>query len=122
MAARQRAVLGGEITHVVLDREWRVIPAVEAYLEHLRQEGYSPSTVRAYAQGLASWWSMLEERALDWTRVGVSDLVRFQRRSRGAPEAASGLIDADGFLGRANLRGYADQGRRRGFASAAYGG
>ncbi len=79
MAVRQRAVLDGEITHLVLDREWRVVLAVEAYLEHLRQEKYSPNTVRAYAQGLASWWSMLEEQALDWTRVGVSDLVRFRR-------------------------------------------
>jgi Phage integrase, N-terminal SAM-like domain len=91
MAVRQRAVLEGEITYVVLDREWRVIQPAEAYLEYLRTEGYSPNTVRAYSQGLALWWSMLEDRALDWKQVGVADLVRFRRRSRerlGATEVA----------------------------------
>ena len=33
MAVRQRAVLGDEVTYVVLDRKWRVVEPVEAYLE-----------------------------------------------------------------------------------------
>jgi integrase len=86
MAVRQRAVLGDEVTYVVLDWHWQVVRPAEAYLEHLRQERYSPNTVRAYAQGLALWWSMLEDRELDWRRVDVHDLVRFKRRlqNRGA--------------------------------------
>src|SRR2546429_139017 len=50
MAMRQRAVLGDEVTYVVLDRDWQVVEPAEQYLEHLRQEQYSPNTVRAYAQ------------------------------------------------------------------------
>ena len=86
MAARQRAILGDTVTHVVVDRDWRVVEPVEAYLEHLRREAYSPNTVRAYAGGLATWWSMLEDAGLDWQRIGVSDLARFTRRlaSRGS--------------------------------------
>jgi site-specific recombinase XerC len=82
MAVRQRAVLGDEVTYVVLDRQWRVVEPVEAYLEYLRQERYSLNTLRAYAQGLALWWSMLEDQALDWQGVDVRDLVRFKLRLR----------------------------------------
>lgn len=82
VAVRQRAVLGEELTYVVLDQQWRVVQPVEEYLEHLRQEQYSPNTVRAYAQGLAAWWSMLEDRGLDWRQVDVHDLVRFKQRLR----------------------------------------
>lgn len=80
MAVRQRAIVGSEITYVVLDRHWRVVKPIEAYLEYLRQEEYSPNTVRAYAQGLALWWSMLEDRSLDWKRVDVHELARFKQR------------------------------------------
>jgi hypothetical protein len=85
MASRQRATWGDIVTHVVVGRDWRVVEPVEAYLEHLRQEEYSPNTVRAYAGGLATWWSMLEDADLDWQRIGVSDIARFTRRlaSRG---------------------------------------
>lgn len=80
MAVRQRAVVGDMATYVVLDQHWRLVESVEEYLEHLRQEQYSPNTVRAYAQGLALWWSMLEDRELNWRRVDVHDLARFKRR------------------------------------------
>ncbi|WP_433264764.1 site-specific integrase [Actinosynnema sp. CS-041913] len=82
MAVRQRVVLDDEVTYLVLDREWRVVEPVEGYLEHLRQEQYSPNTVRAYAYGLALWWSMLEDRNLDWRRVDIHDLARFKQRLR----------------------------------------
>lgn len=82
MAVRQRVVCGDEVTYVVLDRQWSVVEAAEAYLEHLRQEPYSPHTVRSYAHGLALWWSMLEERDQDWRKVGVQDLARFRQRLR----------------------------------------
>jgi len=36
--------------------------------------------LRAYASGLALWWSMLEDRQSDWRAVVVDDLVRFRRR------------------------------------------
>ncbi|MFI6476228.1 tyrosine-type recombinase/integrase [Streptomyces sp. NPDC050516] len=83
MAVRQRVVIGDAVTYVVLDRQWRVVEPVEEYLEYLRQEEYSPHTVRAYAHGLASWWSMLEDRDLDWSGVGLDDLARFKRLLHG---------------------------------------
>ncbi|MGW2370188.1 tyrosine-type recombinase/integrase [Streptomyces sp. NPDC001667] len=82
MAVRQRVVAEGEITHVVLDQQWRVIEPVEQFLEYLRQEKYSPHTVRSYAGGLAVWWTLLEARDQDWRHVGVDDLARFVRRLR----------------------------------------
>jgi integrase len=93
MAARQRAILGDTVTYVVVDRDWRVVEPIEAYLEHLRQEAYSPNTVRTYAGGLATWWSMLEDGGLDWQRIGVSDLAQFRRRvaSRGSDPSVMAL-------------------------------
>nr|WSY48708.1 tyrosine-type recombinase/integrase [Streptomyces sp. NBC_00886]WSY57556.1 tyrosine-type recombinase/integrase [Streptomyces sp. NBC_00886] len=82
MAVRQRVTVGDEVTYVVLDRQWRVVEPAEEYLEHLRQEQYSPHTVRSYAHGLALWWSLLEDRGLDWKRVSVEDLAGFARRLR----------------------------------------
>ncbi|MEV8561329.1 site-specific integrase [Streptomyces sp. NPDC051917] len=83
MAVRQRITVGGEVTYVVLDRQWRIVEAAaEEYLEHLRQEQYSPHTVRSYAHGLALWWSLLEDRGLDWRSVGVEDLASRRRRRR----------------------------------------
>jgi site-specific recombinase XerC len=82
MAVRQRVTVGDDVTYVVLDRQWRVVEPAEDYLEHLRQEQYSPHTVRSYAHGLALWWSLLEDRGLDWRRVGVEDLAGFARRLR----------------------------------------
>ncbi|WP_405853905.1 site-specific integrase [Streptomyces sp. NBC_01515] len=82
MAVPQRVTFGDEVTYVVLDRQWRVVEPAEEYLEHLRQEQYSPHTVRSYAHGLALWWSLLEDRGLDWERVSVEDLAGFARRLR----------------------------------------
>lgn len=79
MAVRQRASASSATTFVVLGRDWCVVGPVESYLEHLRREGYSPNTVRAYAGGLAAWWSMLEDRGLDWQSIGVDDVARFIR-------------------------------------------
>lgn len=59
-----------------------MIAPIEDYLEYLRQEQYSPHTVRSYAGGLASWWTLLEQRGQDWRHVGVDDLARFARRLR----------------------------------------
>ena len=80
MAMRQRAVRGDEITFVVIGRDWNVVGPAEEFLEHLRCEGYSPHTVRAYAHGLALWWSMIEDRGVDWRAIDVNDLARFKKR------------------------------------------
>ncbi|MGW0885742.1 site-specific integrase [Streptomyces sp. NPDC002671] len=82
MAVRQRVAIGDEVTYVVPDRQWRVVEPVEAYLEYLRQEDYSPNTVRLYAHGLAAWWSMMEDQDLDWRCVSADDPASFKRRLR----------------------------------------
>lgn len=82
MAMRQRAITGDEVTYVVLDNDWSAVEPVEEYLEYLRQEQYSPNTVRSYAGGLALWWTLLELRGQDWRHVGVDDLAKFARRLR----------------------------------------
>jgi hypothetical protein len=82
VAIRQRVRVGEEITYVVLGRDWKVVEPVEEYLEYLRQERYSPNTVRSYAHGLALWWSLLEDTGKDWGHIGVQDLARFARRLR----------------------------------------
>lgn len=48
-------------------RSWTVadtngipVPEAERYLRFLRQEDRSPNTIRAYARGLAEWWTILE--------------------------------------------------------------
>lgn len=92
MASRQRVVAGSEITHVVLDEAFRVVEPVERFLEYLRQEQYSPHTVRSYAGGLAAWWTLLEERGQDWAQVSVDDLVRFTRRIRAQGSDPSVLV------------------------------
>lgn len=67
---------------MVLGQDWQVVGPAERYLEYLRQEAYSPNTVRSYAHGLALWWSFLEEAGLDWRAVGLAELSRFARRLR----------------------------------------
>jgi hypothetical protein len=72
VAIRQRVRVGEEITYVVLGRDWKVVEPVEEYLEYLRQERYSPNTVRSYAHGLALWWSLLEDTGKDWGHCRVA--------------------------------------------------
>ena len=78
-ACRTRRVVlpDGERTWTVVDREHRVVEAVEQYLEYLRMLGRSPNTVKSYARALALWWEFLTVYDLAWDRVTVEDFGRF---------------------------------------------
>lgn len=52
--------IDGQRSWTVTDADGIPIPEAEAYLRFLRHEDRSPNTVRAYARGLAEWWTLLE--------------------------------------------------------------
>lgn len=66
------------------ERSWTVlgddllpIQPVETYLEHLRQTGSSPNTVRAYARSLCLWWDFLTARNRSWSQLQLDDVTGF---------------------------------------------
>lgn len=77
MAFKQRVVTTGGPTWTVLGADYRVVDPVERYLEFLRSSKCSPNTVKVYAKGLELWWTFLETRQQQWTRIGVADLGTF---------------------------------------------
>ena len=90
----QRVVLpDGERTWTVLDREHRVVEAVEEYLEYLRMLGRSPNTVKSYARALALWWQFLDVYGLAWDAVTIEDLGRFLGWLRSGDEPALASIE-----------------------------
>jgi hypothetical protein len=60
VAATQRVVLAGAKTWTVVSESFSVVEPVEQYLEFARQSGFKPNTIKAYARGLAQWWTYLE--------------------------------------------------------------
>lgn len=78
MATVQRVTLDdGSTTWTVIDRRFGLVEPVEAYLEYGRQVDFRPNTVRAYAQGLACWWSFLEDTGKAWDAVTLHDFGDF---------------------------------------------
>lgn len=82
MAVSQRVVAGAERTWTVLDADLGVVGPVERYLEFLRSQQYSHNTVKAYARGMALWWTFLEHRGTDWRSVQLADFGAFLQRLR----------------------------------------
>lgn len=63
----RRALLpNGLRTHTVIGDDGLPVHPIEEYLAFLRADQASPNTVQAYARGLASWWTLLEDQQLDW--------------------------------------------------------
>lgn len=60
MATTQRVVLDGTVTWTVVSESFSVVEPAERYLEFGRQTGFAPNTIKAYARGLAQWWTYLE--------------------------------------------------------------
>ena len=82
MAVSQRVVAGCERTWTVLGADLGVVGPVEEYLEFLRGQAYSRNTVKAYARGMALWWTFLEQRGADWRSVQLADFGAFLQRVR----------------------------------------
>ncbi len=81
MAVSQRVVAGSERTWTVLDANLGVVAPVEQYLEFLRSQEYSRNTVKAYARGLALWWTFVED-GRDPQAVALGDPVLQLRLGR----------------------------------------
>jgi integrase len=77
MAATQRVLIDGSVTWTVVAASHVVIGPAEQYLEYTRQTGFRSNTVRAYARGLALWWSYLEQVGKAWDAVAISDFGAF---------------------------------------------
>jgi site-specific recombinase XerD len=78
MARTQRiALTGAPDTYTVLGRDHLPIPAAEEYLQFLRDDGASPNTVKAYAAGLAAWWTVLDHAGIDWREVTTALFGQF---------------------------------------------
>ncbi|WP_349269271.1 Tyrosine recombinase XerC [Mycolicibacterium parafortuitum] len=77
MATTQRVMDGDTPTWTVVDQQFSVVESVESYLEFGRQSGFSPNTIKAYARGLAQWWTYLEQHAKRWDAVSIRDFGNF---------------------------------------------
>ncbi|MFN6554763.1 tyrosine-type recombinase/integrase [Mycolicibacterium septicum] len=53
-------------TYTVVGADQLPVPPAREYLRFLREEGASPNTVRAYAYGLAAWFTVLEHTNTAW--------------------------------------------------------
>lgn len=82
MGLAQRVDLDNQRTWTVLDADFSIVEPVEAFLEHLRSQEFSPNTIRSYARGLALWWTFLELFNLTWDRVEPRDVSTFVRLVR----------------------------------------
>jgi site-specific recombinase XerD len=77
VAATQRVVLAGATTWTVVSESFSVVEPVEHYLEFARQSGFKPNTIKAYARGLAQWWTYLEQTSKSWDAVQIHDFGNF---------------------------------------------
>ncbi|MBT2550850.1 tyrosine-type recombinase/integrase [Arthrobacter sp. ISL-65] len=78
MARVQRVLLdGAETTWTVLGDDFLPIPDIELYLEHLRQTGHSPNTVKSYSRSLQLWWEFLVLLRRPWEQIQIEDLSAF---------------------------------------------
>lgn len=77
MAATQRVELDGSSTWTVVSESLTVVEPVESHLEYGRQRGFKPNTVKAYARGLAQWWTYLERTGKRWDAVQINDFGNF---------------------------------------------
>jgi len=58
-------------TYTVVGADHLPVPAVLEYLQFLRNDAASPHTIRAYAAGLAAWWTVLEHTGTDWRDIST---------------------------------------------------
>jgi site-specific recombinase XerD len=77
VAATQRVVLGGATTWTVVSESFAVVEPAEQYLEYGRHIGFAPNTIKAYARGLAQWWTYLEQNEKSWDTVRIHDFGNF---------------------------------------------
>ena len=74
VARVQRVLDGtdGSRWYTVVGADHLPIAPVAEYIAFLRDDQASPHTVRAYAAGLAAWWTLLEHTGTGWTQISTS--------------------------------------------------
>jgi hypothetical protein len=78
MARTQRiALAGGPDTYTVVGVDELPIGPAEEFLQFLRDDDASPNTVKAYAAGLAAWWTLLEHTGTGWCEITTSLFGQF---------------------------------------------
>jgi len=75
----QRALIPGsnKITWMVIDDNYIPITPIQQYLGYLDNTGKSPNTVRSYAYHLMLYWEYLNDKSLEWNKVGIENLAYF---------------------------------------------
>jgi site-specific recombinase XerD len=87
----------GETTWTVLGDDFLPIPEVELYLEHLRQTGHSPNTVKSYSRSLQLWCDFLGLGGRRWEHLQLEDMSQFLAWIRtSVPPGVAVLRDAGG--------------------------
>ncbi|AYE99581.1 transposase (plasmid) [Mycobacterium paragordonae] len=78
MSRTQRvAVTDRPDTYTVLGADGLPVRAAEEFLQFLRDDEASPNTVKAYAAGLAAWWTVLEHTGTDWREISTGLFGQF---------------------------------------------
>ncbi|MDO3104585.1 Putative transposase/phage integrase [Mycobacteroides abscessus subsp. abscessus] len=62
----------GSRWYTVVSADHLPIAPISEYIRFLRDDQASPHTVRAYAAGLAAWWTLLEHTDTEWTQISTS--------------------------------------------------
>lgn len=76
-----------EIRWLVLGDDFLPIRPIQEFLTYLENLERSPNTIRSYAHHLRLYWQYVQEKHLDWTTIGLSELAEFVHWLR-QPEAA----------------------------------
>ena len=64
-------------TYTVVDEDNLPVSQAREYLRFLGDQGASPNTVRAYAYGLAAWWTLLDHTGASWDDFPTSLFGQF---------------------------------------------
>ncbi len=92
-------------TYTVLGADGLPICAAEEFLQFLRDDEASPNTVKAYAAGLAAWWTVLEHTGTDWREISTGLFGQFLAYLRTGDLPGTARIGApEGWLGPASTQ------------------
>jgi integrase/recombinase XerD len=68
---------GGAESWTVIGADLRPVGPVERYLAWLSSIERAPTTVRAYAHDLKTFWEFVQARGIEWDRVSLEQLGEF---------------------------------------------
>ena len=106
MARTQRIALAeADDTYTVIGADYLPIGPAEEFLQFLRDDQASPNTVKAYAAGLAAWWTVLEHTSTDWREITTGLFGQFLTYLRtGDLPGTARIGEAETWLGPASTQ------------------